>query len=372
MTCKKIVFLALLPLLALSVSACSFSTGLSGESSAGPDLGGVFLSTDRGVNFKQQVAVPSISGMPGSINSINVRSLVLDPSDSTAIYLASYEQGLFFSYNITTGWEEAKTFPKVTVTDIAVNPSNKCDIYSTFANRLYRSVDCARTWKQIYLDADANAIFTTLAIDFYNPSNLYLGTTNGDILKSIDGGTSWRVIKRLNEAVAKLILSPKDSRQVYVADRNAKLYTFLSNTNTDPNTSADIDSNFAVDNWTDLNVVLNDLQIGSTFKDLVIVPADGSIFLATESSIVKSPDHGVTWQKLKLLPSEKDVTIRAMAVNPKDSKQIYYATSLTFFRSIDGGASWSNKKLPTSRAASTILVDYKNPNNIYLGVKAVN
>jgi len=372
MISKKISFLALLPFLALALSACSFPTSSSSVTSAGPDLGGVFLSTDRGINFKQQASVPSISGMPGSINSVNVRSLTLDPSDSSAVYLATYDQGLFYSYNITTGWDEAKNFPKVTVTSIAIDPDNKCDIYSTFANRLYRSLDCTRTWKQIYLDADPNTVFTTLVIDFYNPANLYLGTTKGDILKSIDGGTSWRVIKRLDTAVAKLLLSPKDSRQVYVADKNAKLYTFLSNTNTNPSTSADIEANFAVDDWTDLNVVLKDLQIGDTFKDLIIVPSDSSMFLATESAIVKSPDHGVTWQKLKLLPSEKDSIIRTVAVNPQDSKQIYYATNLTFFRTIDGGATWSNKKLPTSHGASSIVIDYKNPNNIYLGVKEIS
>ncbi len=372
MTNKKISLLVLLPLLIVVLSACSFSFGGDNSgTSAGPDLGGVFLSTDSGVNFKQFSAVPSVSGMPGSIGALDVSTMSLDPSDSTAVYMGSYKQGLYYSYNITTGWNEAKTFPKTTVTSIAVNPENKCDIYSTFANRLYRSVDCARTWKQIYLDADPNALFTTLAIDFYNPVNLYLGTSKGDILKSIDGGNSWRVMKRLDVSIAKLVLSPKDSRQVYVVDKNSKLYTFLSNTETNPRTSANIEANFAVDNWTDLNSVLKDMEIGYNFRGLEIVPSDGSIFLATDSAIVKSSDRGVTWQKLNLLPSEKDGIIRTIAVNPKNSKQIYYATNLTFFRSIDGGASWSNKKLPTSRGASFILIDYKNPNNIYLGVREI-
>src|SRR5680860_1132483 len=97
---KKIGFLILLPTLILALSACSFGTDTSGTS-AGPDLGGVFLSTDRGVNFKQYSAVPSVSGMPGSIGSLDVDTLVLDPSDNTAIYLGSYKQGLYYSYNIT-------------------------------------------------------------------------------------------------------------------------------------------------------------------------------------------------------------------------------------------------------------------------------
>jgi len=373
MKSSKIGFLILLIGLSFVLSACSLSlnSNSSNPTSAGPDLGGVFLSLDGGVSFRQQASVPSISGMPGSISSLNVRSLVLDPSDSAAVYLASYNQGLYYSYNISTGWNEVKTFPKVTVNSLAINPDNKCDIYATFSNRLYRSIDCTRTWKQIYLDSDPTSVFTALVIDFYNPDNIYLGTSQGDILKSIDSGASWRVLKRLDTGIAKLALSPKDSRQVYVVTKTAKLYTFLTNTNTNPNNSANIEANFAVDNWTDLNIVLKDLQVGDNYRGFVIIPSDGSMFLTTDHVIARSPDHGITWEKLPLLPSEKDSIIRTMAVNPLDSKQIYYATNLTFFRSIDGGATWSNKKLPTSRGASFITIDYKNPSNIYLGVNEI-
>lgn len=360
-----IVFLSLTTLL----SACSL--GGSSATSTGPSLGGVFFSTDGGISFRQYSAVPSVSGAPGSINSLSIKTLAADPSDDKAVYLGAYDQGLYQTYDIASGWNKVTNFPNVTVNDIAVNPKNKCDIYATFANRLYRSVDCARTWKQIYMDASQEAVFSALVLDFYNPSNLYLGNSRGDILKSIDGGTSWRVIKRLDSEISKLILHPEDSRQVFVATKNAQIFSFISNTRTNPNNSADIEANFALDNWSDLNVVLKDLDVGFNFVDLVISPDDNSLFLATDKVIVRSPDKGISWQKLNLLPSEKEGIIRALAVNPKNAKQIYYATSLTFARSIDGGVTWSNKKLPTSQTTSVILIDKNNPNNIYLGVRDV-
>jgi photosystem II stability/assembly factor-like uncharacterized protein len=124
------------------------------------------------------------------------------------------------------------------------------NLVSTFTNHLYRSVDCARTWKQIYLNSDPTVEFTSMAIDFYNPLNLYMGDTAGNVMKSIDGGISWRVLKDLNKPIGQVVLSPKDSRQVFVATKDAHLFSFQSNTNTNPQTSADIDANFAVDNWT--------------------------------------------------------------------------------------------------------------------------
>lgn len=365
---QKIYFLILLPIIAISVSGCSLSLNSGGSSGVtnSPDLGGVFLSVDSGSTFKSQSLTPSVSGKPGNIAGLNVRAITMDPSDNNAIYLATYSQGLYYTYNIMTGWLEVPGLPKATINSVVVNPKNKCDVYVIYANRLMRSVDCARTWSQIYLDAKAETFFTALAIDFYNPANLYLATSKGDILKSIDSGYSWRALKRLEEPIAKIILSPKDSRQVFIATKSAKVYSFFSNTITNAKTSADIDANFAVDNWSDATKVLTDLNVGTIYRDFKVHPS-GEVYLATDSAIVRSPDGGVSWERLNLLPAEKDAIIRAIAVNPKNNKELYYATNLTFFKSSDGGATWSNKKLPTSRSASSILIDYKNPNVIYLG-----
>jgi photosystem II stability/assembly factor-like uncharacterized protein len=356
------------PALLILLSACSLSVnpGGSGANNGAADLGGVFLSTDSGSSFKSQSLTPSVSGKPGNVVNVNVKSLTIDPSDNTAVYMATYGQGLYYTYNILTGWLEVANLPKVTINAVAVNPKNKCDIYAVYANRLMRSVDCTRTWSQTYLDAKPETIFTALAIDSYNPKNIYLGTSNGDILKSIDGGYSWRALKRLEEPIMSITLSPKDTRRIYIITKAAKFYSFFTNTVTNANNSEDIEANFAVTDWSDPNKVLQDLRIGSYFKDLAITP-DDQLFLATEQSIVHSPDYGVTWQKMNLLPAEKDAIIKTVAVNPKNNQEIYYATNLTFFKSSDGGVTWSNKKLPTSRSASDILIDYKNPNIVYLG-----
>lgn len=366
MSNKKHLLFVMLPVLLVLLSACSLSFNSASDPSKTPDLGGVFLSVDGGNTFKSQSYTPTISGTPGNIAGVNVRAITIDPSDNAALYLATYNQGLYYTYNILSGWLEVKGLPKTTISFVAVNPKNKCDIYASYANRLMRSVDCNRTWTQIYIDANAQTFFTTLAIDFYNPKNIYLGTTNGDILKSIDEGYSWRVLKRLEEPISNITLSPDDSRHVYVVTRSAKIYSFFTNTRTNPDNSEDIEGNFAVSDWTDSNRVLSDLQFGSNFRGLVAMP-DNELFLASDSNIARSPDGGITWQKLALLPDERDAIIRTIAVNPQNNKEIYYATGLTFFKSTDGGVTWSSKKLPTSRWAADIQIDYKNPSVIYLG-----
>lgn len=350
----------------LTLSACT----LGGKQDLA-DLGAVFVSTDSGARFSHQPYIPTITGKPGSIANVNVRSLTVDPSDNLRVYLGTYGNGLYFTANISEGWQKIKSFPgDVTVNEVIVNPQNKCEIFAIFGNQLLRSADCTRTWSQLYLDADREAIFNTLAIDPRNPNNLYLGTSNGDILKSIDGGVSWRVLRRLNKGVAKIVLLPSDSRQVFVADVSSGFYSFVTNSNTDPRRSGDVDANFTVADWMDLRAVLSDMDVDTSFQALEIGASDGLILLATKNIIVKSPDHGVSWQKLSILPSEEQDLVTAVAIDPQNSNNLYYGTGLTFARSTDGGVTWSNIKLPTKRAVSEILIDYRHSNNIYLGVNS--
>jgi photosystem II stability/assembly factor-like uncharacterized protein len=315
------------------------------------------------------VSIPTTEGRAQTISDINVNSITMDPQDSLALYLASFDRGLFYTYNIANGWNKVAGLPETTVNAVQVDPKNKCLIYAAAANRLYRSNDCTRTWSRdgLYVDNDPSVSVNTIAIDHYNTSNIYIGTSRGEIIKSIDGGGSWRTIQKLEEGVTHLIISPLDSRLIFVATASNHIFSFSSNTDTNPGNSADVERNFLVENWTDLDDVLSDYDLGSNFKDLIIGARDGYMFLATSKLILRSPDNGITWENLKLITPEKDSIINAIAVNPQDSKEICYVTNTNFFRSIDGGATWSTKNLPTKRAGRELLIDFANPNILYLG-----
>lgn len=351
--------------LMLSVSACSITTSSSGNKT-GVD-GSLFLSTDAGNTWRSVASVPTTDGRLQFISNVNVKVMTMDPQDPLTIYLATYDQGLYYTYNVTKGWNLVSSLPTTTINDVKVDPKNKCLIYAALANRLYRSSDCARTWTQIYFDNNTGVSVNAIAIDHYNTANIYIGTSRGEIIKSIDSGSSWRTIQRLDEGAARLLISPLDSRLVFVATEKNKIYSFISNTDTNAADSGDIDRNFVVDDWTDLNAVLSDYDLGSSFRNIIISAKDGLIFLATEKMILRSPDNGITWENIKLLQPEKDAIINAIAVNPQDSGNIYYVTNTTFFKSVDGGATWITKNLPTTRAGRELLIDFSNPNNIYLG-----
>jgi len=363
---SKLKLIMVLPLLVLMVSACSITTTSSTDGSNDSDSS-VFLSVDRGDTWRPMTNVPTTSGRPQSIANLNVNVMTMDPQDSLAVYLASFDQGLFYTYNITQGWQEAGALPKTTINDVKVDPKDKCTVYAAVSNRVYRSVDCSRSWTQVYYDNNPGVSVNTIAIDHYNSRNIYIGTSRGEIIKSIDGGDFWRTIQRLDNGVTKLIISPLDSRLVFVATAKNNIFSFTSNSFTNPYNSADLEQNFIVENWMDLNDVLFDYDLGNSFKDLIVCAKDGVMFIATDKLILRSADNGISWESINLIPPEKDAIINSLAVNPQNSAELYYITNTAFFRSIDGGATWATKKLPTKRAGRELLIDFNDPNIIYLG-----
>lgn len=358
-------FSILLAVLILVLSACSISTRSSSDTTVSDNS--IFLSTDSGSTWRAMVSVPTTEGRQQTIGDVNVNLMAMDPQDSLAIYLATFDRGLYFTYNISEGWSKVEGLPDATINDIQVDPKNKCQLYAAVGNRLYSSADCSRTWQQVYYDNDQSVNVRAVAVDHYNPKNIYIGTSRGEIIKSIDGGLSWRTIQRLEEGIYRLIVSPLDSRLVFVATEKSHIFSFYSNTNTNADASADVEANFSVAEWTDLNDVLSDYDLGSNFKDIVVCSRDGYMFLATSKLILRSPDNGITWENLKLITPEDNSSINAVAVNPQNSADLYYVTNTTFFHSTDGGATWSTKSLPTKRAGRELLIDPARPNILYLG-----
>jgi hypothetical protein len=362
---KNYFFLSSLILTTLILSSCSISTTTGGAGDSQSN-GNIFFSTDQASSWAGASNVPTVNGKVENISGVEVSGFFNDPSDNLAVYMGTKGNGLFYTYNITKGWNRVNGIPDVEIKNVAVDPKDKCTIYVAALNRLYRSDDCARTFLQVYFDNDATVTVNSVAIDFYNPRNLYIATSRGEVIKSIDRGNSWRSIWRMEEPLAKIILSPQDSRLVYIATTKNKVYSFVSNTDTNAANSEDIDGNFAVNSFEDLNIVLRDMEIGEKFVELS-ASSDGTIFLATANLIARSKDEGRSWESLNLLQPDGKTDITAMTVDFNSANNIYYATASTFFKSGDGGATWTTKRLPTTWTASDIMVDFKDAKNIYFG-----
>jgi len=343
----------LLPLMALTLSGCTLSLGTGSSTSSNAADGGVFKSLNKGVSWAQQASIQGVN-TKRSFSGVDIISLALDPSDNKAIYAGSIENGLFFSYDGGEGWQVATGLGRVSVTNVAVDPANKCIIYASAANKVFKSGDCSRTWAQVYFDNDLKAVISSLVINHSNSSNIFIGNSNGDIIKSSDSGVSWRALDRFDSQVDKIVISPVSSKIMFAGTKTKGIFR----------------STNGGEAWEKLAGKLEAFDGTNRFRDLVIVKAEkDNIFLATNYGLLKSTDDGNTWSKIELLTVEEEAIIYSIAVNPLDANEIYYATGTTFYHSLDGGKNWISKKLPTSRAGFKLLLDPKNPAIVYLAAR---
>ncbi len=359
MKVSKIILVFILTGLLATGCSLSLSTGSSQSGGGGTSTndGGVYKSVNKGTSWLQKVLIPTTSGRARSIATLDVLSMAIDPSDNKAIYIGTLLNGLFFTYDGADDWQVASTLGKLSIRALAVDPAVKCIIYASADNKVYKSDDCSRTWSQVYFDNDLKVTINTIAVDNYNSNNVYIGTSRGEIIKSSDKGISWQTLQRFDDDVERIQINQKDTRVIFVGTTGKGVHRSLDTGRS----------------WVDLTEKLKEFKDSTKFRDLVLAQSDSNlIFLATSYGLLKSSDNGNNWSKIELITPEKEATINSLAVNPKNANEIYYVTNTTFYRSLDGGQNWTSKRLPTStRAGSKLLIDFSNPEIIYLGAKSI-
>ncbi len=91
----------------------------------------------------------------------------------------------------------------------------------------------------------------------------------------------------------------------------------------------------------------------------------GTIWLGTSvSGVIISRDDGETWQKVAGVP--ENIPISSIMIDPKRPQNIYVGTTQTFYLSRDGGRVWTRRggNLPLGNYAS-ILINPNNPDELY-------
>jgi len=346
---RKIIFLgiAFVCLALMGVGCIKFTSGPTGET------GGVWKTADQGETWEQKVKFPTAQGV-GEIGQVNIKTIAVDPSDHLAIYAGTTADGLIYSYDGAETWNSAKQLDTGPVAAIAVDPGDKCTLYAATRNKIYKSEDCSRTFEQVYYETRTDVDITAIEVDWYNHSVVYAGTSDGDLLKSTDAGASWSAVHRFDGDVNDFLVDPFDSRVLYVATENKGLWK-----------SAD-----SGESWNDFDAELRDFK---NSRDIYFIVADktsqNTIIIATKYGLIRSYDGGDNWSEIELVTPPGTATITALAINPREGKEIFYTTKGAFYKSLDSGTSWVTKKIPAvERSASALAIDTENAKVIYLGV----
>ena len=227
--------------------------------------------------------------------------VIVDPTDNTYVY-AEYQYGnLFGSVNggatmnflFNGGFDDRTNWN----TPLAIDPNNPATIYYG-ANVLYRSDDRGVTWELISGDLTngeppggslSYGTLSTIAVAPENSQIIYVGTDDGNVQVTFDGGGTWTNISESlpDRYVTDIAIHPDNALEAIV--------TFSGFRNTDylPHVLRTTDGG---ETWEDISANLPEIPV----NDIIIDPdyPDKVYYIANDLGVWHTTDGGATWEVL--------------------------------------------------------------------------
>lgn len=272
---------------------------------------GLFVSTDGGSTWTGQSPFdpyPTFEGMALAI-----------ATDGSLLEADSVERGV--AYGDGQEWRYAQPnwpYPQA-VRSMTFSASNPAIAYagvgafftpSYFDDSLpgggvHRSDDAGRTWQPANDDASESAHVTGLAVDPGDPSRLFAATVDTGLLRSLDGGATWKVVSdRSDTPMFAVAVHPTDPNLILAGSRGI------------------LRSTDGGDSWIQST---SGVAPESTFVDFEFGPLDLDVVYAADigSGVYRSDDAGQTWEAI-------NNGLRTRAVNDlaisHDGNHVYAAT----------------------------------------------
>ncbi len=332
------------------LSGCSVKVPINTLSATG---GSLWKSEDGGDTFKPKVKVDE----KRTIASADVLSLAIHPTNSDILYIGTMAGGLFRTRDAGEVWEPI-VFPPTKNYGLAIDPTNGDHIYASGiyeeVGKIYRSDDAGANWKEVYTEPGKGTVVTALTIHPNQPNTLYAGTSEGVIIKSLDGGETWKNLTKAKGPVSRIFaerLSPQS------------LFAVIFN-------QASISSADGGNTWVDYATQAQQISSINNRPQGAVSGAEdplqaGVFYVSGKNGLFRTADYGKTWSPINIIESAKKFPIRAIVVNPKNSNEISFASGKAFYKSNDGGVKWNTTQLEIDKGVSIIMYDPQNPAKIY-------
>jgi photosystem II stability/assembly factor-like uncharacterized protein len=205
---------------------------------------------------------------------------------------------------------------------LAVDPTNANVIYASAPGELLKSTDGGESWRQLsYADPDGGV--AGIHIDPARPQTIVISNYSG-LLRSTNGGRTFQPIARPQGAFTRGV--------AFDPDAGGRLYA-----------AGDFDSASSTDDGSTWHVFAKGLADASC-NSLVADPVKpGVVYCATgQPTIARTSDGGATWQTVSPGGSPGEL-FRSVAVTPQ---AILAASDSEIRRSLDGGKTWHGSTIP--------------------------
>ncbi|RMH58800.1 MAG: glycosyl hydrolase [Bacteroidetes bacterium] len=340
--------------------------------------GGVWKTQDAGQTW-HPVADGQIT--VGSIGAITVA-----PSDANVVYVGtgsacprgnvSHGNGLYRSDDGGQTWRHIGLDEAGLIGRIHVHPQNPDLVYAAVLGNIfgpsatrgvYRSTDGGASWERVLFVSDSTGA-VDLAMDPTNPRILYAGMwraerkpwtlidggTEGGVWKSTDGGDTWTklggglpegLVGRVGVAV-----SPAQPGRVWVLQEHAE-----------KGQGGVFRSDDGGRTWQHVSKDRKLLQRAWYYSHIYADPQDPNTVYAQNTSLYKSVDAGVTWERIPT-PHGDD---HALWINPHNPQILIEGNDGGVNVSLNGGATWSTQFNQPTAEFYRVTVDTQFPYRVY-------
>lgn len=226
--------------------------------------------------------------------------VLVDPSNNNYIY-AEYQYGNFA--RSTNGGSSFSTAMsgissgdrKNWNTPFVFDPTNPQILYYG-ANRLYKTTNRAVSWQVISPDltngdGSASVVYgtiTTIAVAPSNPQYIYVGTDDGNVWKTADGGSNWDNISAGLPLrwITRVAVDPYDEMKIFIT---------LSGYRYDSYQPHVFYSSDGGETWNDISGNLPEAPVNDIIPDPEL---DQTLYLATDFGVFVTRDLGQIWSML--------------------------------------------------------------------------
>ncbi len=224
------------------------------------------------------------------------------------------------------------------ITGFTADPNDPKTLLSASANSIYKSTDAGSTWS--LLSTPSTSPIRSLAIDPSSSQTMYAGTDAQGVLKSTDGGLNWTAV---NNGMVTFTDRPLTATRVWV-DPNSTQVVFAA-TNGGLMRSVNGGASWSVAATTSYDI------------DVAFDPfTPGTIYAGGGSGVLKSTDHGETFQPSGALPDQAPALV--LLADPVHPGVVYSGSYTGLLKTVDAGATWTRIMI----APVTILAaDPKGP-----------
>ena len=173
---------------------------------------------------------------PGNISG-RTRCLIVDPDDNTGktLFAGAVGGGIWKTYDAGLSWNDiAPELPNLSISCFAIALSNSSVIYAGTGegyynidaiqgNGIFKTVDKGTSWEQLEYTRDKKDFYfvNRIIVDLDNEL-LVLAATNTGVMRSVDGGLSWKKCLDVNGARVQQIINVPNNFNIQFASVKSK------------------------------------------------------------------------------------------------------------------------------------------------------